>query len=137
MKMVYAWFPMIALTSSAQSTLQDVGPQAYFPLTAAPENHKVLLENEFVLVLDVSIPPAATVPAHLHPWPAVFITLAQAQLAFRNLDGVLIRETRPRLTDGDRPLVEWREADRMPATVTNLSDHEQRAIRIELKFLGP
>lgn len=137
MKRVYAWLPLIALTSSAQSTVPDVGLQTYFPLTAAPENHKVLLENEFVLVLDVSIPPSATVPPHLHPWPAVFITMKQARLAFRNLDGVLIRETRPTLTHGDPPLVEWREADKVPATVTNLSDHEQRAIRIELKFLGP
>ena len=39
----------------------------YFPLKAAPEHHRPILENDFVLVLDVSIPAGVTVPAHLHP----------------------------------------------------------------------
>ena len=59
----------------------------YFPLKAAPEHHRPVLENEFVLVLDVSIPAGVTVPAHRHPWPAVFITLEPAHLVFRNLAG--------------------------------------------------
>ena len=85
--------------------------ERFFPLTAAPEHHKALLENRFVLVLDVSIPPGATVPAHLHPWPAVFITLEPAHLLFRNLSGQVVREVRPPGEPGASPQVEWREAD--------------------------
>ena len=67
----------------------------YFPLKAAPEYHKPVFENEFVLVLDVSIPPGATVPAHVHPWPAVFITLHPAHLVFRNLAAEVVRDVLP------------------------------------------
>src|SRR5678816_3270968 len=67
----------------------------YFPLKAAPEHHRPVLENEFVLVLDVSIPAGVTVPAHLHPWPAVFITLQPAHLVFRNLAAEDVRDVRP------------------------------------------
>jgi hypothetical protein len=138
MKKVFIGILLIGLISSAQpNSSGSTALGEYFPLSAAPENHKILLENEFVLVLDVSIPPGVTVPAHLHPWPAVFITLEQAHLAFRDRAGGLIRDVQPKIGVGEAPLVEWREPDREPVTVTNLSDHAQRAIRVEMKFLGP
>jgi hypothetical protein len=110
-------------------------PGDYSPLKAAPEHHKVVFENEFVLVLDVSIPAGATVPAHVHPWPAVFITLQPAHLVFRNLAAEVVREVRPPVGGTDRPKVDWREPDTEPATVTNVDEKELRALRIELKFL--
>jgi hypothetical protein len=109
----------------------------YFPLKAAPEHHKPLLENEFVLVLDVSIPAGVTVPAHLHPWPAVFITLEPAHLVFRNLAGDVVREIRPTTVATEKPQVEWRTPDSEPASVSNVGTKALRALRIELKFLKP
>ena len=108
----------------------------YFPLKAAPDYHKPIFENEFVLALDVSIPPGVTVPAHVHPWPAVFITLQPAHLVFRNLAGEVVREVRPPIGATNDPKVEWREPDTDPASVTNVGTNELRALRIELKFLG-
>jgi hypothetical protein len=107
----------------------------YFPLEAAPEHHRPLLENGFVLVLDVSIPPGVTVPAHVHPWPAVFITLQPAHLLFRSLAAEVVREVRPPIGAPEGPKVEWREPDAEPASVTNVGATELRALRIELKFL--
>ena len=109
-------------------------PDDYFPLKAAPEHHKALFENEFVLVLDVSVPSGVTVPAHRHPWPAVFITLKPSHLVFRNLAGAVVRETRAPMQLAEKPQVEWRKPDTEPISVTNVGDHEQRALRIELKF---
>ncbi|MEX2206490.1 MAG: hypothetical protein WEF50_09715 [Myxococcota bacterium] len=108
----------------------------FLPLKAAPEHHKPLLENEFVLVLDVSIPAGATVPAHLHPWPAVFVTLQPAHLVFRNFAAEVVREVRPPVEAVEKPKVEWRERDSEPASVTNVGTTELRALRIELKFLA-
>jgi hypothetical protein len=108
----------------------------YSPLKAAPGHHKPLLENKFVLVLDVSIPPGVTVPAHVHPWPAVFVTLQPAHLVFRNLAAEVVREIRPPVEGLETPKVEWREPDTEPASVTNLSATDLRALRIELKFLA-
>jgi len=107
----------------------------YFPLKAAPDHHRPVLENEFVLVLDVSIPAGVTVPAHLHPWPAVFITLEPAHLVFRNLAGDIVREIRPPTRVGEKPQVDWRAPDTEPASVTNVGTNELRALRLELKFL--
>jgi hypothetical protein len=121
----------IGRASSSTEKLTD-----YFPLRAAPDHHKPLLENEFVLVLDVSIPAGVTVPAHVHPWPAVFITLQPAHLVFRNLAAEVVREVRPPIGATQDPKVEWRERDTEPASVTNVGASELRALRIELKFLG-
>jgi hypothetical protein len=121
----------IARASTPDEKLAD-----YLPLKAAPEHHKPVFENEFVLVLDVSIPAGATVPAHLHPWPAVFITLRPAHLVFRNLAAQVVREVRPPIGVTDQPKVEWREPDAEPASVTNVGSNELRALRIEMKFLA-
>jgi hypothetical protein len=108
----------------------------YFPLKAAPEYHRPVFENQFVLVLDVSIPAGVTVPAHVHPWPAVFITLQPAHLVFRNLAAAVVREVRPSIGVTDQPKVEWREPDTEPASVTNVGAKELQALRVELKFLA-
>ena len=94
------------------------------------------LENEFVLVLDVSIPPGAVVPAHVHPWPAVFVTLQPAHLVFRNLAAEVVREVKPLVPPTGEPKVEWRKPDSAPASVTNVDSVAMRALRIELKFLA-
>ena len=108
----------------------------YSPLMAAPDYHKPVFENEFVLVLDVSIPAGVTVPAHVHPWPAVFITLQPAHLVFRNLAAEVVRDVRPPGAPTGAPKVEWREPDTEPASVTNVDSTALRALRIELKFLA-
>ena len=109
----------------------------YYPTKAAPDQDKSLLENNFVLVLDVSIPAGVTVPAHLHPWPAVFITLQPSHLVFRNLAGKIVREVKPPSERLEQPEVAWRERDTEPASVSNVGSVDMRALRVELKFLGP
>lgn len=124
---------LVAVAAAASTEKLD----AYFPLTAAPEQHKPVFENEFVLVLDVSIPAGVTVPAHLHPWPAVFITLEPAHLVFRNLTGEIVREVQHPAEVVATPKVEWRTPDTEPASVTNVGANAMRALRVELKFLAP
>jgi hypothetical protein len=118
----------------ARSSSEDL--DAYLPLAAAPAYHKPVFENEFVLVLDVSIPPGVTVPAHMHPWPAVFITLQPAHLVFRNRAGEVVREVQPVAGAPAGTKVEWREPDSEPASVANVGSVEMRALRVELKFLA-
>jgi hypothetical protein len=125
-----------AVAAIGRASAQNEEFADYYPLKAAPEHHKPLLENEFVLVLDVSIPAGATVPAHLHPWPAVFITLKPGHLVFRNLAGEVVRETRPPSDVPENPQVEWRKPDTGPMVISNVGSSEQRALRIELKFLA-
>jgi hypothetical protein len=123
-----------AVAAIGRANAQNEEFAEYYLLKAAPEHHKPLLENEFVLVLDVSIPAGATVPAHLHPWPAVFITLKSGHLLFRNLAGEVVREARPPSNLPESPRVEWRKPDTEPMVISNVGSSEQRALRIELKF---
>ncbi len=50
-------------------------PDGYDAVQAAPNSHKVIFENAFVRVLQVTIPPpGATEPMHHHRWPSFFLS---------------------------------------------------------------
>jgi hypothetical protein len=49
-------------------------PDGYDAVQVAPDTHKVIFENEFVRVLEVSVPPpGTTIPMHHHRWPSFFL----------------------------------------------------------------
>jgi hypothetical protein len=49
-------------------------PDGFDAVQAAPDTHKVIFENAFVRVLEVTVPPAgATIPMHHHRWPSFFL----------------------------------------------------------------
>jgi hypothetical protein len=49
-------------------------PDGFDAVQAAPNSHKVVFENEFVRVLEVTVPPAGTtIPMHHHRWPSFFL----------------------------------------------------------------
>jgi hypothetical protein len=54
---------------------------------AAPEFHRVLLENETVRVLETRIEPGQIVPLHTHRWPAVYYSLSRGEIVRRDQTG--------------------------------------------------
>jgi hypothetical protein len=49
-------------------------PDGYDAVQTAPNSHKVIFENEFVRVLEVTVPPPGnTIPMHHHRWPSFFL----------------------------------------------------------------
>ena len=54
---------------------------------AAPENHKILLENDEVRVLDVSIAPGSIERLHVHRYPAVIYLESSPHLIEHLQDG--------------------------------------------------
>ncbi|MGA9814363.1 MAG: hypothetical protein WBQ64_16370 [Terriglobales bacterium] len=49
-------------------------PDGYDAVQAAPQSHKVIFENTFVRVLEVTVPPpGTTIPMHHHRWPSFFL----------------------------------------------------------------
>lgn len=48
-------------------------PDARDAVAVSPETHKVLLENDRVRVIEVSLPAGAKEPQYSHPWPALII----------------------------------------------------------------
>lgn len=55
-----------------QNTEKDipVWPNELDALTAAPEHHTLLFENDKVRVINACIPPGETTQLHTHKWPA-------------------------------------------------------------------
>jgi hypothetical protein len=49
-------------------------PDGFDAVQAAPNSHTVIFENEFVRVLEVTVPPpGTTIPMHHHRWPSFFL----------------------------------------------------------------
>jgi len=49
-------------------------PDGFDAVQAAPKSHRVLFENAFVRVLEVSVVAGQTVPMHHHRWPSLVVS---------------------------------------------------------------
>jgi hypothetical protein len=49
-------------------------PDGFDAVQAAPKSHKVIFENAFVRVLEVSVSPNTTVPMHHHRWASLLVS---------------------------------------------------------------
>jgi quercetin dioxygenase-like cupin family protein len=49
-------------------------------LSAAPQHHKLLFENDEVRVLEVTVPPGIREPLHTHRYPSVLYYISAAHL---------------------------------------------------------
>jgi hypothetical protein len=100
-------------------------------LHAAPDSHRLLLENDRVRVLEVLIEPGAREPEHTHQAASVMIVDEPARIRYYQ-GGALLFESgaRPESPPGVR--VRWMEPEG-PHSVENIDQHRYHAIRIELK----
>ena len=119
---------VLIVTAVAAATLALAAKDEPDPLdavVAAPDTHKVALDNEFVRVLDVHVPPGKTEPRHRHPHGmSVYFTDWDVKVT---VDGAK-PETRHR-TAGT---FAW--SDPVIHTVENVGKTEGHILRIELKF---
>ena len=99
---------------------------------AAPNSHRVLLENDQVRVLEVTLEPGAHEPEHTHRWPSVMIT--DQPVRIRYFTGPeLTYETPDPMPDGPVPRTSWL-APEGPHSVHNLDQTKpMHAFRIEFK----
>jgi len=104
------------------------GPE-YDAVRAAPKNHKVLLENDRVRVLDVTVQPGEREILHAHCRPSVLYVAQRGALRDRDKDGHIVRDeaTAPPL-----PAVQWHETEPLHS-VENLDAKPLHIVRIELK----
>jgi quercetin dioxygenase-like cupin family protein len=63
-------------------------------LVAAPDHHRILLENEHVRVLDTKVRPGETTPVHVHPWPSVLYVLSWSDFVRYDADGAVLVDSR-------------------------------------------
>jgi len=121
---------LLALTGA-----QETAPADLDAVAAAPGNHKVLMENDRVRVLQVEVAPGETEPVHEHRWPSVIhIQSAQPGVDIRYAvrDGKLVETERFNIPAGSPPPAIWVPREQ-PHAVQNLGTAPFRLLRVELK----
>jgi hypothetical protein len=99
---------------------------------AAPENHKVIFENEHVRVLKVEIAPHSKEPIHAHCWPGTLYIQQAGDAIDRDANGKILFDSRQLKVKPKAPFVEWSPHD-PPHSIENLDDLPLKLIRVENK----
>ena len=99
---------------------------------AAPENHKVIFENEHVRVLEVTIAPHSKEPIHAHCWPSTLYIQQGGDTIDRDANGKTLFDSRQLKVKPKMPFVQW-SPPQAPHSVENLDDLPTKLIRIENK----
>ena len=107
-------------------------PDSLDAVIAAPQYHRLVLENERVRVLDTVIPVGDIVPVHTHRWPAIYYTIAPGDFVRRDAEGNVLFDSRTvpgLLTKTEATFMECLP----PHSVENVSSNEIHLISMELK----
>jgi mannose-6-phosphate isomerase-like protein (cupin superfamily) len=101
-------------------------------MTAAPDHHERLLENERVRVLDTRVAPGERTPVHAHAWPAALYVMSWSDFIRRDANGEVMVDSR-----------DWEKQPAVgeslwiqplpPHSIENVGTSELRLIAIELK----
>ena len=101
-------------------------------MTAAPEFHTLLLENETVRVLDSLLRPGESTPVHTHRWPSVQYVIGFSDFVRSDDTGTVILDSREMATKPQPGSAFWSGPLR-PHSVTNVGNSEIRVISVEFK----
>jgi len=107
-------------------------------VTAAPENHKVLFENDGLRVLEVTLESGEEEPVHHHRWPSVFMfDQVQGPIHDFDVDGNILPPNRDVIKaveawDGRGCLV-VHMAPQPDGRLLNASGKVLHGVRIEMK----
>lgn len=111
-------------------------PDSLDALRAAPDHHKVILENERVRVLDTHIPVGDRTPVHTHRWPAVLYVLSWSDFVRYDDKGEVLLDSRAIDALKVPPAVLWSQA-LPPHSLKNVGDTDLHVISVELKESAP
>lgn len=102
-------------------------------VSAAPRNHKILMENDKVRVLEVTLAPGETEEVHHHQWPSVLYIEEAGDFIDYDNEGKIIVDTRLIKPALKFPMTMWKDAE-AAHSVENLSKTITiRLIRVEMK----
>ena len=107
-------------------------PDELDALVAAPDHHRLLLENEHVRVLETLIPAGEATAVHTHRWPNVQYVVSGADFVRRDGDGKVTHDTRAGSGPPSASTVMWSDPI-PPHSLENVGDDELCVIMVELK----
>jgi ATP-dependent Clp protease ATP-binding subunit ClpA len=119
-------------SASFTANLRSLFPPELDALVAAPANHRLLMENEYVRVLETVIEPGEKTELHTHRWPASHFVVSWSDFVRRDGDGKVLLDTRQTDFSQNSPQTLWGTA--LPAhTVENVGSRPLHIISTELK----
>jgi quercetin dioxygenase-like cupin family protein len=129
--------PINSVTGPQQAAKYDPNNPASWPdsldaVVAAPQNHKVVLENEHVRVLEVTVRPGENEPLHMHRRPSVMYVMAEDNIRDYDAAGNVLYDSAKEKAPPQTPYTIWMEPQ-APHWVENLSPQPLRLLRVELK----
>ncbi len=104
-------------------------------LVAAPEHHRLLLENARVRVLDTQIRPGERTPVHTHQWPAVHHVVSWGDFVRRAADETVLVDSRAGSPASVLPSVFWGEP-LAPHSLENVGATLIHIVSVEVKPPG-
>ena len=107
-------------------------PATLDAVTAAPNHHAVLLENETVRVLDTRIGPGDRTPVHIHQWPSVLCILSWSDFVRYDADGRVLVDSRAFAAAAEPGTTHWSDA-LGSHSVENVGNQVLHVIAVELK----
>ncbi len=123
---------------SDQKLQYKTGDPAEWPpeldaVVAAPKNHKILLENDKVRVLEVTLGPSEKEALHHHRWPSALYIQEAGDFIDYDGDGNVIFDSRQLSEPLPMPFTMYKDPE-APHSVVNLSQTSPiRLIRVEIK----
>ncbi len=135
---IFSTVSVFGQTNDEHKLLYKRGNPADWPkdqdaVVSAPDNHKILLENDKVRVLEVTLGPKELELVHHHQWPSVLYIIEAGDFIDRDSKGNVIMDTRKIPEPLVFPLTMYKEPE-APHSVENLSDTKTiRLIRVEMK----
>jgi hypothetical protein len=107
-------------------------PDPLDALIAAPDHHRLLMENERVRVLETLIPAGDRTPIHTHCWASVLHIISWSPFIRYDDKGEIILETQKVEALRNPPSILWGAA-LPPHSLENIGDTELRIVAVELK----
>ena len=102
-------------------------------LIAAPQHHKLLLENDYVRVLDTLILPGEITNLHTHRYPASLYILSWSDFVRYDADGKVMVDSR-NISNPPLPQTALWSEPLIPHALRNVGTQDLRVISVEIKI---
>ena len=107
-------------------------PDELDALSAAPEHHKLLFENDLVRVIDTLIPPGEITRVHTHKWPASLYVISWSNFIRYDAVGNIMVDSRKLPETPLQSSALW-SGPLKPHALENIGDTDIHIISVEIK----
>src|SRR6266487_1339472 len=107
-------------------------PDELDALTAAPQHHKLLFENEFVRVLDTNIPAGEMTNVHTHQHPVSLYFISWSDFIRYDAEGNILVDSRSFAKIPGAGSALW-SGPLAPHSLKNIGENDLHVICVEIK----